>query len=188
MPDLRKTRDKLKIAIAGVVLLDVALVVVLFSPLVGSQQSRKLEETQLNSQRIQTTRKVTPLRGLDKKIPLAQQQIDNFYKERLPSEDSAISGDLNRLANETGVKIGGIKYTQKTRENSNEIRPEEAVGLQRVVIEAELSGDYLPMIRFVNALERNQLFFLVNSVELGSEQAGVIRVTMRLQTYLKTGA
>ncbi len=44
MPDLRQTRDKLKIAIAAVVLLDVALVVLLFSPLVGSQQSRKLEE------------------------------------------------------------------------------------------------------------------------------------------------
>jgi type IV pilus assembly protein PilO len=188
MPDLRQTRDKLKIAIAGMVLLDVALVVVLFSPLVGSQQSRNQQETQLHTELQQKTRDVKPLQGLDKKIPLAQQQIDRFYKERLPAEDSAISADLNRLAHETGVKIGGIKYTQKSSENSNEIRPEEAIGLQRVVIEAELSGDYLPMIRFVNALERNQLFFLVDSVELGSEQAGVIRVTMRLETYLKAGA
>jgi hypothetical protein len=55
------------------------------------------------------------------------------------------------------------------------------------MIEAELSGDYLPLMRFVNSLERNQLFFLVDSVELGSEQAGGIRVNMRLETYLKTG-
>ena len=46
MPDLRQTRDKLKIAIAGIVLLDVALVVLLFSPLVGSQQSRTQEMIQ----------------------------------------------------------------------------------------------------------------------------------------------
>jgi type IV pilus assembly protein PilO len=185
MPDLRQTRDKLKIAITAVVLLDVALVVLLFSPLVGSQQSRKLEESQLNNERIQKTRDVKPLQGLDKKIPLAQQQIDSFYKERLPAEDSAISGDLNRLAKESNVKLGGIKYTQKG--NPNEMQPGEAVGLRRVMIEAELSGDYLPLMHFINSLERNQLFFLVDSVQLGGEQAGVIRVNMRLETYLKMG-
>lgn len=185
MPDLRQTRDKLKFAIAGVVLLDVILVVVLFSPLVGSQQSRTLQASQLHNDLLRKTREVKPLQGLDKKIPQAQQQIDEFYKERLPAEDSAISGDLNRMAKETGVKIGAIKYTQKS--NETEAKAVEAVGLQRVVIEAELTGDYLPMIRFVNALERNQLFFLVDSVELGGEQAGVIRVNMRLETYLKTG-
>jgi|HubBroStandDraft_6_1064221.scaffolds.fasta_scaffold13371_7 type IV pilus assembly protein PilO len=188
MPDLRQTRDKLKIAIAGVVLLDVILVVVLFSPLVGSEQSRDLQASQLHSDLLRKTREVKPLQGLDKKIPLAQGQIDSFYKERLPSQDSAISGDLNRLASQAGVKIGAIKYAQKSDENNEkEMKTVEAVGLQRVMIEAELSGDYLPMIRFVNALERNQLFFLVDSVELGGEQAGVIRVNMRLETYLKTG-
>jgi type IV pilus assembly protein PilO len=186
MPDLRQSRNKLKIAMAGVGLLDVALVVLLFSPLVGSQQSRTEETSQLHSEFLQKTRDVKPLQGLDKKIPLAQQQIDSFYKERLPAEDSAISGDLNRLATQNGVKITGIKYTQKGTES--ETAPVEAVGLRRVVIDTELSGDYLPMMRFVNALERNQLFFLVDSVQLGSEQAGVIRVTMKLETYLKTGA
>jgi type IV pilus assembly protein PilO len=185
VPDLKQTRDKLKIAITGVVLLDVALVALLFSPLVGSQQSRTEQTIQLHNQFLQKTRDVKPLKGLDKKIPLAQQQIDHFYKERLPAQDSAISGDLNRLATETGVKLGGIRYSQKSNENDVEMKSAEAVGLRRVVIEAELSGDYLPMMRFVNALERNQLFFLVDSVELGGEQAGVIRVTMKLETYLK---
>jgi type IV pilus assembly protein PilO len=186
VPDLRQARDKLKIAIGGVVLLDVALVILLFSPLVGSQQSRNDQTNQLHTEFLQKTREVKPLQGLDRKIPLAQQQIDNFYKERLPSEGSAISGDLNKLANENGVKLSGIRYTQKGTET--EMAAAEAVGLHRVVIDAELSGDYLPLMRFVNALERNQLFLLVDSVELGSEQAGVIKVTMKLETYLKTGA
>jgi type IV pilus assembly protein PilO len=188
MPDLRQTRNKLKFAFIGVIVLDVILVGVIFSPLVGSQQSRTEETIQRHTELLQKTRDVKPLQGLDKKIPAAQEQIDHFYKERLPSEGSAISGDLNRLANESGVKLGGIKYSQKNDTNSNEARPEEALGLRRIVIEAELSGDYLPLMRFVNSLERNQLFFLVDSVDLGSEQAGAIRVTMRLETYLKTGA
>lgn len=185
MPDLKQTRDKLKIAFVCVGLLDVALVALLFSPLVGSQQSRTEQTNQLHNQLLQKTRDVKPLKGLDKKIPQAQQQIDSFYKERLPGEDSAISGDLNRLATQAGVKLAGIRYTQKRNENDVDLKAAEAVGLRRVVIEAELSGDYVPLMRFVNALERNQLFFLVDSVELGSEQAGTIRVTMRLETYLK---
>ena len=188
MPDLRQTRNRLKIAFTSLVVVDVILVVVLFSPLVGSQQSRTEETLQRHTELLQKTRDVKPLQGLDKKIPLAQEQIDHFYKERLPAEGSAISGDLNRLATESGVKVGGIKYSQKTSTNSNEIAPEEVVGLRRVVIDAQLSGDYLPLMRFVNSLERNQLFFLVDSVELGGEQAGVIRVNMKLETYLKTGA
>jgi type IV pilus assembly protein PilO len=185
MPDLRQSRNKLKIAMAGVGFLDVALAVLLFSPLVGSQESRTEQTSRLHSEFLQKTRDVKPLQGLDKKIPLAQQQIDSFYKERLPSEDSAISGDLNKLATQNGVKITGIKYTQKG--GDSEMVAVEALGLRRVIIDTELSGDYLPLMRFVNALERNQLFFLVDSVKLGGEQAGVIRVTMKLETYLKTG-
>jgi type IV pilus assembly protein PilO len=186
MPDLKHTRHKLKIVMGAVILLDVALAGLLFSPLVGSQQSRDEQTGQLHTEFLQKTRDVKPLQGLDKKIPLAEQQINNFYKERLPSEDSAISGDLNKLANASGVKVSGFKYTQKGTEG--ETAAAEAVGLRRVIIDAELSGDYLPMMRFVNALERNQLFFLVDSVQLGGEQAGVIKVTMKLETYLKTGA
>jgi type IV pilus assembly protein PilO len=186
MPDLKQSRNKLKIAMAGVGLLDVALAVLLFSPLVGSQESRTEQTSRLHAEFLQKTRDVKPLQGLDKKIPLAQQQIDRFYKERLPGEDSAISGDLNKLAIQNGVKITGIKYTQKG--SDSETAAVEALGLRRVVIDTELSGDYLPLMRFVNALERNQLFFLVDSVQLGGEQAGVIRVSMKLETYLKTGA
>ena len=57
-----------------------------------------------------------------------------------------------------------------------------------MVIEADLTGGYLQIMRFVNALERNRLFFLVDGVELGSEQGGVVKLQMKLETYLKTGA
>jgi len=64
----------------------------------------------------------------------------------------------------------------------------EPVGLRPMEIEAELSGDYLQLVRFINSLERDQLFFLINGVELGSEQNGIVKLQMKLQTYVKTGA
>ncbi len=110
MPDLRDTKRKVKIAIGTLLLADVAAAALLFSPLVGSQRARG-EQMQTLWRTLQVkTREVEPLRGLDKKVGMAQQQIEAFYADRLPAEDSAIAENLGKLASATGVKIGQIKY------------------------------------------------------------------------------
>ena len=38
-------------------------------------------------------------------------------------------------------------------------------------------------MRFINALERNKLFFIVDSVVLGGEQGGSVKLEVRLETY-----
>ena len=63
----------------------------------------------------------------------------------------------------------------------------ETLGVRRVEIDADLAGDYLQLVRFINALERDQVFFLVDSVVLGGEQNGVVKLQLKLETYLKTG-
>jgi type IV pilus assembly protein PilO len=178
MPDLRETRHKVKIALAALAAADVIMVAVFFSPLIGTEASRHQQLDQAWKELQQKTREVEPLQGLDKKIPIARKQIDEFYAQRLPSQDSAISTDLGKLAGQTGVRIGSIKYVMKDP---------ETVGVRRMEIEADLAGDYLQLVRFVNALERDQMFFLVDSVSLGGEQNGVVRLQLKLETYLKTG-
>ena len=42
MPDLRQTRKNIKIALTALVAVDVAAVIVLLSPLVGSTESRRV--------------------------------------------------------------------------------------------------------------------------------------------------
>jgi len=179
MPDLRDTRRQVKIALATMALVDLAAVLVYFSPLIGSQTRRQAHLQQLWQELQQKTREVAPLRGLDKKIPTAQKQIEDFYKQRFPAQDSDISDNLGKLANQSGVKIGSVKYAMKD--------PEE-LGLQPVEIEADLAGGYLQLVGFINSLERSRTFFLVNSVQLGGEQEGVVRLQMKMETYLKTGA
>jgi type IV pilus assembly protein PilO len=176
--DLRETRLQLKIALAAMGLLDVIALALYFSPLVGLQSSRQAQLAQLWSVLQQKTRETAPLRGLDKKIPLAQKQIEDFYRERLPQESSAVSEDLGKLAAASGVRIGSIKYS---------IKDPESVGFSRMEIEADLGGDYLQLVRFINSVERDRMFFLVDSVQLGGEQAGVVKLQMKAETYLKTG-
>ena len=44
------------------------------------------------------------------------------------------------------------------------------LGVRRVEIDADLAGDYLQLVRFINALERDQVFFLVDSVCLAESK------------------
>jgi type IV pilus assembly protein PilO len=178
MPDLKDTRRKVKIALGTLAVVDVLAIAVFFSPLVGSEGSRREQLNEAWKQLQQKTREVEPLRGLDKKIPVARKEIADFYTQRLPSQDSGISADLGKVAAETGVRIESVKYGMKDP---------ETLGVRRVEIDADLAGDYLQLVRFINALERDQLFFLVDSVVLGGEQNGVDKLQLKLETYLKTG-
>ena len=81
------------------------------------------------------------------------------------------------MAKQNGVRIGQIRSKSKDT---------EAVGLRPVEIDADFSGDYLQLVRFINALERNKLFFLVDGVELGSEQNGIVGLQLRIETYMRS--
>lgn len=179
MPDLGNTRRKLKLTIAILVAVDLIAAAMLLSPMVGSEKSRLSEMDRLWKELQARTRQVEPLRGLDKKVVLAQKQIDEFYQQRLTSQDSIISTELGKVAAHSGVKISEIKY---------KVNDPEPVGLRSMEIEANLSGDYLQLIRFINALERDQLFFIINSVQLGGEQGGAVKLQMKLETFLKGSA
>ena len=176
MPDSRDARKKVKIAIAVLLVVDVVAAVVLFSPLVGSERSRREQLDQLWRELQQKTRPSEPLRDFDKKILTARQQIDDFYKNRLPAQDSAIYEELGKLAGQSGVRIGQIRSKAKDT---------ESVGLRPVEIDADFSGGYLQLVRFINALERDPVFFIVDSVQLGSEQGGVVKLQLKLETYQK---
>jgi len=178
MPDLRATRRKVKIALATLAIVDLAAVIVYFSPLIGTPTARRNQLSGLWRELQQKTQEVQPLQGLDKKIPVAQKQIEGFYKDRFPSENSAISDNIGQLANQSGVKVGSIKY---------DMQDPETLGLQPVEIEADLAGGYLQLVRFVNSLERDKMFFLVNNVHLGGEQNGVVKLQMKFETFLKVG-
>jgi type IV pilus assembly protein PilO len=175
MPDLKRTRNRLKIVIATLVLVDAAAVAMLVTPLAGMRESRQ-QELRQEWQQLKS-REYAPWRGLDKKLPRAKEQIDEFYQERFPAQESEISANLGTVASQSGVRLSGVRYSVKDA-------PIE--GLQRVEIAATLSGDYLQLVRFVNALERNKLFFLVDGVELGSAQNGIVGLQIRIETYLRS--
>ena len=51
-------------------------------------------------------------------------------------------------------------------------------------MDASLSGEYAPMMHFINGLERSKTFFLINGLTLTGQQGGLVNLRLRLNTYL----
>jgi Tfp pilus assembly protein PilO len=178
MPDLRQTRKNIKVALAVMLGADVLAAAVLFSPLVGSTASRQQEQRQLWSELRRKTREVQPLTNLDQKVKTANQQITDFYQKRFPTRDSQIIAEFGKLASENGVAIEQGTY---------KVKDEPVARLLPVEVEASLSGNYVSLAKFINALERDDTIFLIDSLTLGGEQNGPLKLQMKLETYLKAG-
>jgi type IV pilus assembly protein PilO len=156
------------------VAIDLAAIVLLLSPYAGSQASRQAQMRQLWLDL--KGRETAPWRGLDKKIPEAKQQIADFYHDRFPSGYSEISNSVDKIASESGVRISSEKYDQKEAEIDN---------VQLVEIQADVSGDYLQLVRFINTLERSKLFFIVKDLQIAGEQSGQVKLQIKFETYLR---
>ena len=179
MPDLGNSRRKLKTAIGAMIVADVIAVGVLFSPLVGSADSRQLQLNLLRAELTRKTREVEPLRGMDKKVVQAKDQINGFYKDRFAAKDSDLANELGKLATQNGIRIQQARYRQEEAESS---------GVVPVAIEGSFSGDYLQLVRFINTLERSKMFFEVDGVDLAGENTGQVKLEIAMHSYLRSGA
>jgi type IV pilus assembly protein PilO len=178
MASIRETRTKLMPVVIALVVLDLACVGYLLSPAGRSRQARQREYQKLQTQLVAKQQEVLPTRGMDQKLKQASQDITGFYKVRFPGAYSEVSEELGKVAADTGVHLANIKYDDKDAPID---------GLRKLNMEISLSGDYLQEVKFINALERDKMFFLVNGVALG-EQQGNVRLQLKLETYLRAGA
>jgi hypothetical protein len=121
-----------------------------------------------------------PLEGLDEKLAQATKDADKFYRQRLPFANSEVAGELGALAKKEGVKLGRANYVYKP------MLAGTAGELTEATVDASLSGDYRPLVLFINALERDKLFFVINGVTLTGTQSGTVGLRLRLTTYLRS--
>ncbi len=180
MPDLRQTRKDLKTALAIMAGVDLLAAIVYFSPLVGSAESRRMQMNQLQTELNNKTRQVAPLKDLPKKVEIASKQIGDFYQKRFPTTE---------LGDSDGTRQAGARKWGCDRVRENTSFPTKKSGtLQPVEMEYDLSGNYTSLAKFINAVERDEMFFVINSVTLGGEPHGAVKLNVKLETYLKAGS
>lgn len=162
--------------------------------LANSQNAEALAQQELQMKAAQIAAR--PLQGLDVKLAAANAKADEFYRERLPVSYSEIASELGTLTDRSKVRLGRVNYTQpalaqgagKGSGNSAMAVPTPTSGsdkLTEVLLDANLTGDYRGLVEFINSLERDKVFFLVNGITLTGQQTGQVSLRIRLTTFLR---
>jgi len=173
--NVEQARKQLTIVIAVLVVVDVALIALILSPAIRSSSARNQLLT-LRAELTQKRAQTIPTLDMDKKLVEARQQISEFYKQDFPARYSEISTVLAHAAEESHVEVANVKYDAKPGSG----------GLTQVNLSLDLAGNYENEVRFINALERSKLLLVMESVNLAEAQGGGVRLSIKLQTYLRT--
>ncbi len=129
------------------------------------------KQTQLKVLEIQTA----PLHGLDQRVQKTREQIDAFYNKRIPSDYSVISTRIGELAVTSGVRLSRVGYAQE----------KPGAELTEISMDAGISGDYPSIMRFINSLERDRIFFIIRAMSLTGQQGGLVNLRLRVSTWLR---
>lgn len=176
MGNLARARRTLTIVLFVLLTVDVVAAIVLLSPLSRGQNAGQQEFNAIRAKVQDKERAVVPPDKMQGRVELARRQIGSFYSSRLPAEFSSITGELGKLAGQDKVKLSAAHY---------ETQDSEVPDLQEVKITANLSGDYVQVVKYINDLERDPLFFVVSNVSLVEQSAGMVRLQVTAVTYLR---
>ena len=119
-----------------------------------------------------------PLRGLDTKLVDSTRDADAFYAKRLPYANSQVLAELGALTKREGVRWSRAQYPQNPVLSGSD-------ALIEMNIDASVSGDYRPIMQFINAIERDKMFFVITGITLSGQQTGQVNLRLRLTTYLR---
>lgn len=144
----------------------------------GAADSESYQQEQIRS--IQLRGQMAHLEGLPQKVDQSRADAQNFYESRIAPNYSTIAEQLGGTAIKDQVRLSRAEYS-----------PAPAIdGLTEVRIDASLSGDYTPLMHFINDLERdkNHVFFIIDGVTFTGQQGGLVNLRLKLSTYIQAGA
>jgi hypothetical protein len=115
-----------------------------------------------------------PLRNLPERIADSTKGAGHFYEARVPGADSAILSELGSLATKANVRMSRGQYAfAPVLRDVTEVRMDESV-----------SGQYTDVMRFINSVERDKMFFVINGLTLTGQQGGLVNLRLKVTTYL----
>jgi Tfp pilus assembly protein PilO len=179
--DFRDVRTQLLLAVAVLLVLDVAAVALLLSPAGRSSGAREQEFERLRMEKIEKVSNAAPVQGMDKKIETAREEELKFNAERVAHRYSAMSEQIAKIATEAGVNVSDVKYDA----HSDKGTPPEYDG---VGITIQVHGSYAQDIQFINAVERQKMMLLIDAVSFGGMQGDALTVSVHLSTFLRSAS
>jgi type IV pilus assembly protein PilO len=183
MNQLRRIFTLLNLHIAGVVVLAGVFLFVGGKAIVavhdaGAAQSASFAQQQIRYAQLQA--QMAHIQGLPQKVDQARDEGAQFYDKRIAPNYSTVAEELGAIEVKDQVRMSRASYTAAPA----------IEGLRELRIDANLSGDYAPLMHFINDLERdrNHVFFIIDGLTLTGQQGGLVNLRLRVSTWLQAGA
>jgi type IV pilus assembly protein PilO len=130
----------------------------------------ELKQTDLRMAELQAR----PLRNLPQRVADSTKGAEHFYDGRVSGADSAILSELGALATKANVRMSRGQYAfAAVLHDVTEVRMDETV-----------SGEYANVMHFINSVERDKMFFVINGLTLTGQQGGLVNLRLKVTTYL----
>ena len=116
-----------------------------------------------------------PLRNLPQRVSESTQGAGHFYDGRVPGADSAILAELGTLEQKANVRLSRVQTSfAPALRDVTEVR-----------MDASVSGDYTAVMKFINSVERDKMFFVIDGLTLTGQQGGLVNLRLKVRTYLR---
>jgi hypothetical protein len=179
MPILTQQRRRFTALLVAMGVICLLAAFFLIAPITKSsaQQYQELNDKQQQLRAREAESK--PIQRLPELVEKAKADYRTFASERLTAFPSTVYNNIYDLARKNNVSLGEMKYEAFDD-------PPEASGLKLLHVQARVSGDYSHLMRFINALERNKLFFVIRDLQLSDIRGqNSVQLGLSMDTYLR---
>jgi Tfp pilus assembly protein PilO len=149
----------------------------------ASAQSAQQELQVLTRNRDLLKKDIQRAKEIQSRIPAIQKDCDAFEESLFPQSTgySTVSDELNSLAGKSGLRLENNVFKPKSLKGSD---------LTELVIDAQVTGDYRGVVKFLNSLQRSPNYYAVEA--LSARPAGQARgakgglqVSVHIKTYFR---
>ena len=189
MAALTQQRRRFTFALVAMGIICLLAGLFLVAPITASSAQR-YDELRVKQEQLRNREKeIRPIRNLSQLIDKAKTDYSRFSSDRLTAFPSTVYTDIFDLAKKNNVSLGEMKYDSFDQYSTNTSLALPPEGLKLLQVQARVSGQYPNLVRFINAIERDKLFFVIRTLQLTDTRADKgeqnVQLTLTMETYLR---
>jgi len=176
----KTTKTIIRVILGIVVAIDIVLAGINWQ-MAAANRAPQSELNTLKRQHALVAADIARAETIRKTLPQIEQQCDLFFKQNfrpVASGYSSVVSDFGSLSRGAGLQTENINFHQ---------HPTDKRGVTEVDINAAIDGDYSSVVRFIDALQHIDTFYVLDGLSLGSSgSGGELKLNLQLRTYFRT--
>ena len=177
MADFTRARNRILASVIALGVVDAAALIYLALPYRSGAAQPAAVKGRAEDEYRELKPRAIPLEGINEKLAKAQKDDSSFIQNRLPSRYSDVVEELGKLAKANRITITSVNY---------ETAPGKLNEIDALQMHAGLAGQYVDLVKFINAVERDKMFFIIETINLTGQKSAEVRLDVKLNTYLRS--